>query len=102
MECDRTEETAETLYTVALSFLQLQANTNDCELTAQQLRTLPDVTNMLASEALAVCSCQSGPYGLVTLEYSLKEKYWIYLTHPAVSFYDFSLSIIKIVNDCQF
>lgn len=60
LESDRTEETAETLYSVALSFLKLQADSENCDLTAGQLRSLPEVTYMLTSEALVVCSGHSG------------------------------------------
>ncbi|CAG2235522.1 KNTC1 [Mytilus edulis] len=59
LESDRTEETAETLYSVALSFLKLQADSENCDLTAGQLRSLPEVTYMLTSEALVVCSGHS-------------------------------------------
>lgn len=59
LESDRTDELAETLYNVALTFLRLQADTETCDMTVGQLRSLPEVTCKLASEALAICSGHS-------------------------------------------
>jgi hypothetical protein len=62
LESDRTDEMAETMYNVALSFLRLQADTETCDITVGQLRSLPEVTCKLVSEALVICSGHSGIY----------------------------------------
>ncbi|KAK3578691.1 hypothetical protein CHS0354_008549 [Potamilus streckersoni] len=51
-------ETAETLYEVVQTFLQLQANPEDMEaeeVDLSQMRTMPDITYRLACQAVTVC-----------------------------------------------
>ncbi|KAJ8308212.1 hypothetical protein KUTeg_013086 [Tegillarca granosa] len=54
LECHPTEETAETIYQVALAFLNLQANTENDLLEANQLRDLPEITY---NKCMELCKC---------------------------------------------
>lgn len=64
LECHPTEETAETIYQVALAFLNLQANTENDLLEANQLRDLPEITYKLACQPLSLCSSIETKYDL--------------------------------------